>query len=281
MIFRAARCHTQAHTRMASLLREVGCHACAIDVLRRAEEQADAGAQQDLRTRLAEAERAASGRAPADHYKLLGVPRTCTPDDVRVAACMTLHGTAAQYTYSYVPGQCYYYSNNNNNNACASHASNMQERKAYRRLALTLHPDKAMQGLDVDVGPCCGVGPVPPCAESLEGRVRQEADWLFKRLGEAHAVLSDAATRRKVRFLGVVYHAGCAHAQQLDLELQLHEAKAERASRSFSHRSQYQPATYEYNTFRRSTSAYPHAWGHVPRGACALYLSRTQKTHHH
>lgn len=134
-----------------------------------------------------------------------------------------------------------------------------------------------MQGLDVDVGACCGVGPACCCADTIQGRVRQEADWLFKRLGEAHAVLSDAAARRKVWWCTCAGCVRCMHAQ-LDLELQLHETRVERGSRSFSHRG-HAPA-YEYSAFRRTASAYPRAWGHVPRGVCAEAPVWSDNTRH-
>jgi len=71
-------------------------------------------------------------------------------------------------------------------------------RRAYKKLALKYHPDKAMRAAGIPATFLRPVGlPVSPdCIQgSWETRVREEAEWLFKLIGEAHEVLSDARKR--------------------------------------------------------------------------------------
>ena len=63
-------------------------------------------------------------------------------------------------------------------------------RRAYKTLALRFHPDKALVH-------CRFAHALSPSAAHLidhsevEARVRAEADWLFKCIGAANAMLSD------------------------------------------------------------------------------------------
>ncbi|GIL59175.1 hypothetical protein Vafri_14088 [Volvox africanus] len=76
-------------------------------------------------------------------------------------------------------------------------------RKAYRRLALKHHPDKALAAIKVSMalpGRAGGApysGPMVGTTE-LEARVREEASWLFNFINQAHEELSDKTRRRKV-----------------------------------------------------------------------------------
>ncbi|GLC56095.1 hypothetical protein PLESTB_001063800 [Pleodorina starrii] len=76
-------------------------------------------------------------------------------------------------------------------------------KKAYRRLALKHHPDKALAAVKVSAVLPGRAGAAPfsgPLATSneRETRVREEATWLFNFLNQAHEELSDKARRRKV-----------------------------------------------------------------------------------
>ncbi|KXZ54266.1 hypothetical protein GPECTOR_5g355 [Gonium pectorale] len=76
-------------------------------------------------------------------------------------------------------------------------------RKAYRRLALKHHPDKATASVKVALALPCGAGSAPysgPLAggSELETRMREEAAWLFNLINQAHEELSDKSRRRKV-----------------------------------------------------------------------------------
>lgn len=70
-------------------------------------------------------------------------------------------------------------------------------RKAYKRCALELHPDKAVMRCGGRVGGAAGFGPLAVWAEGgWEERARELADWLFKCLGEAHDCLVDEVRTR-------------------------------------------------------------------------------------
>ena len=80
----------QAHSRMAVLLSEAGYPAMAAACL---EEMRGLAGLTDrdaagIASRLREAKAAAAGRkASANHYKMLGLPQTCSAEEVRCASC--------------------------------------------------------------------------------------------------------------------------------------------------------------------------------------------------
>ena len=72
-----------------------------------------------------------------------------------------------------------------------------QVRKAYKRLALQLHPDRAL-------GPCRWADRLGPAGSPVqlgtEPRevLRSESNWLFKLVSEAHEVLCDPRQRQEL-----------------------------------------------------------------------------------
>lgn len=73
----------------------------------------------------------------------------------------------------------------------------LQVRKAYKKSSLRFHPDKAMTHCKFafSLGPS---GAALANSSEVESRVRDEANWLFKCISEAHSVLSDARLRREL-----------------------------------------------------------------------------------
>ena len=70
-----------------------------------------------------------------------------------------------------------------------------EARKAYKKLALQLHPDKAATACKVaDALGAAGSRLAEPTA-ATQARLGDAATWVFKCLGEAHDVLTDAAKR--------------------------------------------------------------------------------------
>ncbi|PSC71960.1 isogeny subfamily C member 7 isoform A [Micractinium conductrix] len=157
--------YAKAHSRLATLLAELGYHSDAASSLEAA--LATPGLpsadkrdyQQRLKGEKAAESRAISrasvfngGSAPVDHYKLLGLERGAAAEEVR---------------------------------------------KAYKKLALQLHPDKSTSVCRV-VTRCCGRGSPAFEAAQAQARLSERATWLFKLLGEANEVLSDPAKRRSL-----------------------------------------------------------------------------------
>ncbi|KAL4440410.1 hypothetical protein ABPG75_003411 [Micractinium tetrahymenae] len=156
--------YAKAHSRLATLLSELGYHSDAATALEAAMAAPGLPAadkkdyQQRLANEQAAAKKAASRSAgllgsrppPIDHYKLLGLERSAAAEDVR---------------------------------------------RAYKKLALQLHPDKAVATCRV-AARCCGCGTPAFAAAAAQERLSERATWLFKLLGEANEVLSDASKRR-------------------------------------------------------------------------------------
>jgi hypothetical protein len=63
-----------------------------------------------------------------------------------------------------------------------SHSRAPQVRRAYRRLALQLHPDKAVAACRYATR-CAGCGAPAFDAEEAQARLQDRATWLFKLLG--------------------------------------------------------------------------------------------------
>ncbi|KAI7843595.1 hypothetical protein COHA_002837 [Chlorella ohadii] len=156
--------YAKAQSRLATLLSELGYHSDAASALEAAAAAPGipAADRKEYQSRMASeqaaAKRASSRRglggsqAALDHYKLLGLERSVTSDEVR---------------------------------------------RAYKKLALQLHPDKAASA--VRLAPrCAGCGSAPFEALAAQGRLQERATWLFKLLGEASDVLSDASKRREL-----------------------------------------------------------------------------------
>lgn len=59
----------------------------------------------------------------------------------------------------------------------------LQVRRAYKKLALQLHPDKAASACRV-AARCCGCGSAAFEAQAAMERLSERATWLFKLLGE-------------------------------------------------------------------------------------------------
>ena len=78
-----------------------------------------------------------------------------------------------------------------------SHA--LQVRKAYKKMALRFHPDKALVNCRYaeQMHP---QGAALADARTIDDRIRTEADRLFKCIAEAHSVLSDKSQREEVHF---------------------------------------------------------------------------------
>lgn len=156
--------YAKAHSRLATLLSELGYHSDAASALEaaagapglssadRKEYQSRQASEQASAKRAGSRRGLGSSQAALDHYKLLGLERTVTGDEVR---------------------------------------------RTYKKLALQLHPDKAASA--VRLAPCCaGCGSAPFEAQAAQGRLQERATWLFKLLGEANEVLSDASKRREL-----------------------------------------------------------------------------------
>ncbi|KAK9813108.1 hypothetical protein WJX72_009189 [[Myrmecia] bisecta] len=144
--------YAKAYSRLATLLMEIHHADHAVTVLTEllALPGLEPSEASGLRRRLSEAQLAARRKATPDHYKLLGLPRTCTAEEVR---------------------------------------------KAYKRLALRFHPDKAITHcrFAARLGSC---GAQLAAVPQIQEHIREEANWLFKCIGQAHGVLSDAGQRR-------------------------------------------------------------------------------------
>ena len=155
--------YAKAHSRLAAILSELRMHSEAANELSAALEilELPDTSKKDYQKRLKAAKEAGAPRRmlygatqskpPADHYKLLGVKKGCTTDEVR---------------------------------------------KAYKQLALKLHPDKATSSCRVSFRVTTVGAELSHPAAEIQHRLQENATWLFKFLGEAHDTLN-CPNRRK------------------------------------------------------------------------------------
>ncbi|KAK4791098.1 hypothetical protein SAY86_031511 [Trapa natans] len=119
----------------------------------------------------------------------------------------------------------------------------LEIRKAYRKLALRHHPDKACQFFSkADIGD----GKLP---KGIAEEIQKDADRLFKMIGEAYAVLSDSVKRAKY---------------DLEEETRIAMRRRNEASTYRTTRNE------QYYPFERSNSVrhqQREAWGSRPRGS--------------
>ncbi|KAK9838488.1 hypothetical protein WJX81_002562 [Elliptochloris bilobata] len=142
--------YARAHSRLGALLSEVRHTEGAVAALEKL--SALPGEAANAQARLRDAQALARRRTTTDHYKLLGLQRSASAEEVR---------------------------------------------RAYKRSALSHHPDKALAQcrFAARLG-SLGV----PAASGLQARerVREAAEWLFKVIGAAATVLGDPIARRKL-----------------------------------------------------------------------------------
>lgn len=152
--------YAKAYSRLTTLLIDIQRPEAATDILdallKRDDISVSAADRTTLDSRLREAKAAASQTKTPHHYKLLGLERSCSEDDVR---------------------------------------------KAYKKLALRFHPDKALSSCKY--ARCMGDTAAGFMAELMGGedttaRLREEANWLFHFINNAHEELSDKGKRSKV-----------------------------------------------------------------------------------
>ncbi len=70
--------------------------------------------------------------------------------------------------------------------------------RAYRKLALRLHPDKASSAIKCSMSLGDGYGVAVGDMSALQERLREGANELFGMISTAHEELGDAVRRRKV-----------------------------------------------------------------------------------
>lgn len=162
--------YAKAHSRLATLLSELGMYSSAVDELNAAIASHDgitSTSKAEYQNRLRAAQQAAAPRrtfygtmmnAPrANHYKVLGLEKGCDAAQVR---------------------------------------------KSYKKLALQLHPDKSTTACRVSFK-ICGTGSsvgseLTELAAETQKRLENGASWVFKCLGEANETLSAAEKRREL-----------------------------------------------------------------------------------
>lgn len=162
--------YAKAHSRLAAVLSELGRHEAAADELRTALScpSLTADSKKEYNNRLTAAQRAAAPRPRQSMYgySSTGSKITCPPDHYKMLGVDT---------------------------RCTAE----EVRRAYKKLALLLHPDKSASSCRVAerLG-SKGVLVAGPVKDAQE-RVREAATWLFKCLGEAQEVLGDDGKRRE------------------------------------------------------------------------------------
>ncbi|KAL6772029.1 TPR10 [Auxenochlorella protothecoides x Auxenochlorella symbiontica] len=162
------RGYAKAHSRLATALGEVGRHADAAEALRRALacRGATPAEKKGYQTRLAAAQRAAAPRSNGMMRRGGEGEAPPPPDHYRLLGL-------------------------------AANCSGEEVRRAFKRLALQLHPDKTAGAVRcrASLG-SCGVVIEEDQETELRQSLQEAATWLFKCLSEAHEVLTDPAARR-------------------------------------------------------------------------------------
>jgi len=228
----------KSYSRLAAILLDLHRPAEAVKALQAMLENTSLERKEkaDAEKRIQAARQQTSERNVADHYKLLGLQRSCTTEEVR---------------------------------------------RAYKKLALKYHPDKATSST---VAPalalCASVAPAARDCElaAWERRAREEAEWVFKCVGEAHTVLVDPAKRASLdaKLDSWARGAGGAGASS---RRSAHAGTSSYAGRPGHYSYQYRPSYGHYgsSSYARPGGTYgagaggSHRHGYAPGGPSYNY----------
>ncbi|EIE19931.1 hypothetical protein COCSUDRAFT_58168 [Coccomyxa subellipsoidea C-169] len=254
--------YSRAHSRLATVLSELKHRTGEADALERLQAlPVSAPAEAASVAQRLRAARTAARSATPDHYKVLGLARDADAEEVNLFSFKETTGYNLQGKEGslYSPGSGLHH-------LAVIAGQPATVRRAYKRSALQLHPDKALAQCRFSsrLGPH---GVLLMDTPQVLARVRDNADWLFKCVGAANAAITDPAARR-----------------QLDADLAAQEGRAagygyspyspssyySRPADNFYRRSGGRKSSYNYGgasfyeSFRRSARrpAGPYANGH-------------------